>query len=284
MKLNEYNTIYNLYVNRYSSNKCRKIVFLKENTFFSLFTNTPVSIILNILKLCLLDKKNGKEIYNSILQKYPNFSIIQQHILEILDKARYIIAHYIKDQYAIENISEQGKNECFAIDESIFINVGNRQLWIVRIINTKTKKISLEVTFVGKTEFMKKFIYNYIKIGNCIVSDQWGAYDWTDEYDNHNHSVHNHGYGDFGMGNESTSHIESVWGNLKNLIKNFYYSIPSTNFILFLREAEFRHSIASFSASNKWKVFTEVLNYAANIGIKNLYSLDYLSEFTELLN
>ena len=51
LKINNYNTIQNPLVNRYSSHKCRKIVFLKENTFFSLFPKTPITIILYIHKL-----------------------------------------------------------------------------------------------------------------------------------------------------------------------------------------------------------------------------------------
>lgn len=219
LKINEYNSIYNPYVTRCSSSKCRKIVFLKENTFFALFPNTPVSLIINILRIWLLDDKNGAEIFKVIKDKYPHTSISHNHVLEILEKARYVIAHYIKDQYSLENISETGKNEYFAIDESNFINVENKQLWVVGIINTISKKIRLEIAFVRNTELMKNFIYNYIKPGNCIVSDQWGAYDWIDADNNYLHSVHNHGHGDFGTGYQSTSHIESVWGILKALLR-----------------------------------------------------------------
>ena len=86
LKLNEYNTIFNPLVNLCSSNKCWKIVFLKGNTFFALFPNTPVS--LNILEVWLLDEKNGKEIYNLITEKFSNISINLKHVLEILEKAR----------------------------------------------------------------------------------------------------------------------------------------------------------------------------------------------------
>ena len=46
--------------------------------------------------------------------------------------------------------------------------------------------------------------------------------------------------GDFGLGSSSTSHIESLWSQLKALLKNLYYIIPHKNFILYLREAEWR--------------------------------------------
>ena len=52
-----------------------------------------------------------------------------------------------------------------------------------------------------------------------------------------------HGGGDFGIGLHSTSHIESVWANLKKIITSLYGIMPKKNFILFLREAEFRYNI-----------------------------------------
>ena len=72
-----------------------------------------------------------------------------------------------------------------------------------------------------------------------------------DEDENYTHRVRKRAKGDFGNGLESMSHIESIWGNLKSIIKNIYYSIPSNNFILFLREAEFRRSISKLSFDNK---------------------------------
>ena len=109
----------------------------------------------------------------------------------------------------------------------------------------------------------------------------YGAYNWLDADNNYIHSVHKHGHGDFGYGQESTSHIEAAWGNLKSIIKNLYYSVPNSNFILFLHEEECRCSLSWFSDIKKWSEFMDVLNYIANMEINNLYNLDYLSSFTK---
>ena len=77
--------------------------------------------------------------------------------------------------------------------------------------------------------------------------------------------------------------IEAVLGNPKSIIKNLYYSVPSANFILFLSKAECRRSLSGFSDIKKWTEFIDVLNYIANMGINNLYNLDYLSSFNERL-
>ena len=44
---------------------------------------------------------------------------------------------------------------------------------------------------------------------------------------------------DFGLGIESTSHIESIWSQLKSFIIKFYQALKSDNFIYFIRELEF---------------------------------------------
>lgn len=57
LKINDYNTIYNPLILICSSHKCRKIVFLRENTFYSLFPKTPISLIFYIHKLWFIEEK-----------------------------------------------------------------------------------------------------------------------------------------------------------------------------------------------------------------------------------
>lgn len=52
--------------------------------------------------------------------------------MKFTKKYRYIIAYFFKDQYALEKISEQGIIEAFSIDEFNFVNISNRNLWVVR--------------------------------------------------------------------------------------------------------------------------------------------------------
>ena len=78
---------------------------------------------------------------------------------------------FIKDQYELENISEQGNNEAFAIDESNFVNITNRNLRVEREVNINTKKLRLEITVERNIEFMKKFAYAHIMPGNIILID-----------------------------------------------------------------------------------------------------------------
>ena len=59
-----------------------------------------------------------------------------------------------------------------------------------------------------------------------------------------------------------------------------YYIIPSEHFILFLKEAELRRNINSFS-NEKNEEICNILNYVRDVDLENLYSEDYLNQLTE---
>ena len=88
-------------------------------------------------------KKNGEQIYEKLKEDFKNENISKNLIYDLLDTLGRYIAHYIKDVYQIENISSENKMETFAIDESLFVHLDNRQLWIIGIINTLIKKFDL---------------------------------------------------------------------------------------------------------------------------------------------
>ena len=120
-------------------------------------------------------------------------------------------------------------------------------MWVIGIINTHNKFLRMEFpTLEMLIDIIKKIIKTQLQAGNIIVSDGWSGYHWLDEpFSSYIHSTHNHGAGDFWLGLDSTSHIESMWNQLKYYIKSIYYIIPSEDFILYLREAEFRRNINS---------------------------------------
>ena len=95
-------------------------------------------------------------------------------------KIRYYIAHFLKDQYILEDFSIRGNGDYYAVDESKFVNLNNRLLWVIGIIHTSTKKIRLEVTFERDAEKLKKIITKHVATGNCIVTDLWAGYRWID--------------------------------------------------------------------------------------------------------
>ena len=59
---------------------------------------------------------------------------------------------------------------------------------------------------------LKYFIIAYVNKGNHIVTNGWMGYNFLEE-ENSGYTRHKHLHdgGDFGIGIESTSHIESKW-------------------------------------------------------------------------
>ena len=104
-----------------------------------------------------------------------------------------------------------------------------------------SRAIRLENSPIRDTTVIKEIIKTHIKSGNVVISDNWAAYYWLSNPDSgYFHHVHTHGHRDFGVGSDATSHIEQLWAHLKSIIKKIYHTIPTENFVLFMRESEFR--------------------------------------------
>ena len=73
--LTEQDSLGNTFISRCSYFKCRKKHFLKEFTIFDAFPQTMASTILYILKLWIIESKNGAEIHSKIINDFPNFTI-----------------------------------------------------------------------------------------------------------------------------------------------------------------------------------------------------------------
>ena len=72
---------------------------------------------------------------------------------------------------------------------------------------------------------MKIFITRNVEKGNIIVTDGWSGYSFVKSLAFYSRDVHIHGGGDFGLGVNSTSHIESIWSQMKAILKHIYYII-----------------------------------------------------------
>lgn len=252
--INLYNndTLNNPVIARCCWSKCRKTIFLREKKFLAHFPWTPVSIVFKIIYLWIFEKKNGNDITNTINGELINYHVSKIIVLDVLKIARYYIANYYKHVYKIEDISEANKNDRFSIDESEFVNISNQPIWVIGIINNLTKNFLLEISKRRNEEVLKKIVTAHVKSGNTIVSDGWSGYNFLSRPDSqYTHSIHNHAHGDFGVGLDSTSHIEQLWSKMKTIIKQIYYIIPTENFFLFIWEAEFRIKIKNYNTQSK---------------------------------
>ena len=126
-------------------------------------------------------------------------------------------------------------------------DVNKDQLSVLGVCDNKTKDFRIAVCKNRNVSIFKHFIKSIVPKGNNIICDGWRGYQWIDQANSgYVRYVHINELNDFGFGLESTSHIESIWAQLKASIKNIYKSIPNVNFLFFLKEAEWKLKTIKF--------------------------------------
>ena len=188
-----------------------------------------------------------------------------------------MFSHYLKDIYRLQKLGKTNGGSLISIDESDFVDVQGEKYWVIGAKNNVTKNIRLDIFKTRSEEDCKLFIYNHVKPKNTIITDGWPSYGFLDNNDDYIHETHLHGpNGNFGIGSHSTSHIEGVWGTLKQIIKKIYGKIPDDNFILFLREAEFRYILSKLEEKDKEEKIREAFKYLFDSANYELYDLEEL--------
>ena len=71
---------------------------------------------------------------------------------------RKILATYIKDTYILEPLAYENSNDSISIDESLFTHKDNHQIWVVGLINNRTRVIRLEIVKERTSHIMKKLL------------------------------------------------------------------------------------------------------------------------------
>ena len=158
-------------------------------------------------------------------------------------------------------------NEFFSIDETLICHKDGKQLWLLGAVNNNTKSFRIEGTYSRDTEATKKFIEKFIEKGNTIITDGWMSYNYLDQVNSgYTHIKYNHGAGSFGFGIQSTSHIESIWSQIKAKIKATYITIPHKKILHFVREAEYKILLKKCGDNDsKIKDFFECYTFLYNV-------------------
>ena len=109
-----------------------------------------------------------------------------------------------------------------AIEETLLIHNSNgEQVWCIGGIETKNKRIRLQLIKQRNTAAISNFVYSNFLEGTHFVHDTWIGYNFLNNNINYTHEIHVHGGGDFGIGYHSTSHIENYWARLKKKLYVF---------------------------------------------------------------
>ena len=261
--------------------KCKAKKNIREYSFLKFHKTIPASVIIDIFYYFIIVKNNSKQIEASLLKKY-NHKLNYHTILSILHNIRQVLANYMKHKYRTTQIGgDPDTNKIVSIDESMILHdENNNQVWLVGAIETKSKKLRLDIINERNEENLKTFIINHIVPGTHIVTDGWPSYDFLDGYDSvWTHEIHLHAQGDWGYGEHSTSKIEVTWSRIKNQITSIYNIIPKTNYIYYIREAEFRFNICKRNNSEKLDLFKNILKSVYDLNGFDFYDESKLIDF-----
>jgi len=235
--------------------KCRNRIPIRNNSFYANFPKVRLNILTEVLKCFLVYELNAEKAHEYITETIKE-SINIETIRKIYNSIRDVIKRYLFIEYESEILGEKDKHDIFAVDESLFSHTSSGdQAWVLGIISNYTKSFRLEVTKERNSAILKKFITKFVEPGNKIITDGWSGYSFLSDEPGYLWDVHNHGAGDFGLGINTTSYIESLWQEIKSKIKHTYYIIPSKNFMSYLREAEFKIKNKNKSSDEKLKEF-----------------------------
>ena len=221
------------------NNKCRNRISIRINSFFALFPKIKLRVISEIIK-SFLNENNAQTCFNN-LKKELNQSISLETINNIYGEIRNVIGKYYNILYQSEILGEKDAHRNFSVDESLFChNQNGEDIWVLGIVDNISKDFRLEITNQWNQQVLKKFITTYVETGNTIITEGWSGYNFNNNMHGYIRDMYIHGGGDFSLRLNSSSHIESIWSQLKAIIKKMYYIIPFKNFGLFLWEVEWR--------------------------------------------
>ena len=256
---------------------CKSRISLRNFSFLKLFKKIRCTYLMKILKYFIIDQKNATLIEKTLSEE-DKIKLNVHTIDKILNTFRNIIAHYLKDFYRFHRLGKEQGGSNISMDESLFTHINGEKIWVVGARNNKTKNIRLDIFKTRNQEDLKIFINNHIKKNNNIITDGWSGYNFLDsDYAEYDHEVYVHGPdGNFGFGQHSTSHIEGTWGTIKSYIYRIYNKIPDVNFILFLREGEFRYRIRDMSYKEKETELKEIFKYVYDSAEYELYTINEL--------
>ena len=259
---------------------CKYKYSIRKNSFYSLFPKMELRLVSEIIK-AFIQGINASKCYE-ILKYEKNVSVSLVAVKNVFSGIRNVISKYFNIQYQSELLGDIDQQKIFSIDESMFVtDANNNQIWVIGAVDNVTKDFRVDISFKRNEAVLKEFIMTHIERGNKLITDGWAGYSFIDDLPGYTREVHIHGASDFGYGVNSTSHVESIWSQLKAIIKSIYYIIPHKNFLFYLREAEWRIKNKRRTLDEKIKEFFACWAAVYEMDESDFTSDNYLNELDD---
>lgn len=100
-----------------------------------------------------------------------------------------------------------------------------------------------------KRTTIKPIIYNIVKFGTKVVSDEWKGYWGLNR--NYNHIVLNHMKKQYKNGDYSTYNVENFWSHLKRGIHGVYHKVSPDHLHRYTAEFTFRFNTRDFNEKER---------------------------------
>lgn len=119
-------------------------------------------------------------------------------------------------------------------------NAGNKP--IVMGLMERDGSVMTQVVPNARAVTLLPVIYNNVKEGSTISSDEWGAYSHLPAY-GYKHGKVNHSKGEYVRGIHHTNSLEGFWSRLKNSIRGTHVHVSRKHLQKYLVEFEYRHNM-----------------------------------------
>ena len=187
---------------------------------------------------------NCNEIQDRLWEYSLDIGIKTLH--NIYTALRAIITIYISSTNAETFL---GKDNAVEVDESLFSHDHHSQKWGVCLIERNTQLARVFIVHDRTTSTMKQIFKENVVEGASVRSDFWRAYrKLKGTYELNQFNKAKLGYP---SGDDTTSHIESLWGELKALRTNVYHgTTPGKTVHTFIDELLLRRELYIFKEEN----------------------------------
>ena len=143
---------------RCMSYKCKKMIPIRQNSFFEEFNKIRIEECLEVVKCLFALNLNAKKAFKFLNEeKFIKLSLTQ--IRNIYHKIRETIYYYYLLEYEIEDFGLENQNHHFSLDESMFCHdLNGRQIWVLGMIENETKSFRVVCSYNRDANVIKSFI------------------------------------------------------------------------------------------------------------------------------
>eukprot|EP01022_Parablepharisma_sp_SALTPOND_P031229 TRINITY_DN7899_c0_g2_i3.p1 TRINITY_DN7899_c0_g2~~TRINITY_DN7899_c0_g2_i3.p1 ORF type:complete len:329 (-),score=6.33 TRINITY_DN7899_c0_g2_i3:214-1200(-) len=226
--------------------KCGLRRNIRHGTMYEKHSKIPILVLTQIIFLYFCRGTAALLTYEQLTEKLQGtYKISYLTIKAIFSELRAEIMKMYNTYVSASKLGEAG--DATEIDESLFshisIKIGGKkkrkQVWAVGLFERRTEDVRVAVVPDRTKDTLNDLILNNVKIGSKIVTDDWGGYKDLKDL-GYDHYVLNKAKEGYGRQVTVTSHIESVWSQLKAYAGIYSKAIPSDQVQDFLCEFWFR--------------------------------------------